>query len=424
MSRTQPDLLGKIKVTRQLASWLDTCVRCGACAEACHIFRAMPEARHIPSYKAERFRRVYRRYHTWIGRKLPWLVGARDLTEEFLEEFRDLVYQCSMCRRCAMYCPFGVDNAVLIRALRTMLVAAGKAPASLQEVTATNLRTGNNLGLTREKFFERVEFINELLREETGNPGASLPVDRRGAQVLFMPTPLQLMKYVGVIVATAKVFRAAGVDWTLSSNHFDASNFGLFIGDDGAARTMAGRVMGEAERLGAKTLVITECGHAYRVAKLFASGWLQRKFPFQVKSILEVAADLVRSGRLRLRPEANREPVTYHDPCQLARNGGVLEEPRLLLGAACADFREMTPNRSANWCCGGGGGLAAVVEPELVNVRVKSGRLKADQVRATGATLLATACDNCKLTLQGLSEHYGLGVQVVGVMELVARAMA
>ncbi len=307
--------------------------------------------------------------------------------------------------------------------MRTMLVAAGKAPGSLKEVTDTNLQTGNNLGITREQFQERIEFMNELLQEETGDPAAEIPVDREGAEILFMPTPLQLMKYVGVIVSTAKIFRAAGLDWTLSSRHFDASNFGLFIGDDAAARTMAGRVMEEAERLGVKTLVITECGHAFRVAKIFAGGWLQKKFPFQVRNVLEVVAEIIRDDRIRLDPKANPEPVTFHDPCQLVRNSGVIEEPRVALNAACADFREMTPNRAANWCCGGGGGLAAVTEPQLVEVKMKSARPKADQIRATGAKLVATACDNCKLQLQAINEHYGLGVEITGVVDLVARAM-
>ncbi|MEM4790709.1 MAG: (Fe-S)-binding protein, partial [Thermofilum sp.] len=177
-----------------------------------------------------------------------------------------------------------------------------------------------------------------------------------------------------------------------------------------------------AKSLGVKVVVITECGHAYRVMKHLAPKWLGEEFPFEVKSIVEIIDEYIREGRIKLRKEAIKEPVTYHDPCQLARNGGVIEEPRRVLKAAVLDFREMTPNGEKNWCCGGGGGLVAV--PDFEELRVKTGKKKAEQVRATGARIVTTACENCKAQLKLLSERYNLGVQVVGVMDLVAEALS
>ena len=409
------------KINRPLALYLDICAHCGLCADACHLYKATGDVEQIPAFRADQLRKLYKRHFTILGRYLPRLVGAEDLSVEAMERFQRLAYQCTACRRCTLYCPFGIDNASFVSAMRALLSEVGMVPAGIQEAADNSLAKGNTMGLTSEQYLDRIEWLEEELQDELDDDDLTIPLDKVGARCLFIPTPLQLMKFPSVILSTAKIFRAAGEDWTMSSRVFDATNFGLFAGDSQAATTLAGRLAEEVERLEAEMLVLPECGHAYWVMKKAAETWLKRQLPFTVKSIIEVVADFVSEGRLKLDPSVNAEPVTYHDPCNLGRKGGLLDEPRLALRAAVTDFREMTPSGEQTWCCGGGSGVIAVQEWD--QIRLAIGQPKADQIRGTGARVVATACDNCKLQLLDFDEHYDLDVRVTGVVDLVANAL-
>ncbi len=404
-----------------LATYLEACTHCGLCAEACHLYRADPADKHIPCFKADTVRRVYQRYRTPTGRVLPWLLGLGDLDEETLDAWVEPVFQCTLCRRCSIECPLGIDNAAMIATARAILTKAGKAPPTLVEHGRLSCEVGSPLGLTREAFLERMEWIEEELQEELDDDDVTLPIDRAGAEILFIPASIELMKYPRSIQACCRLFRAAGVSWTMSSTCYDVTNFGVFLGDSEISRAIATRDVEEAKRLGISTVVTSECGHAYRALRWEAPDWLQESLPFTVKNILELADEWLAEGRLELDPSVNPEPVTYHDPCNITRNGGVIEEPRRLLAAAAEDFREMTPNRERNWCCGGGGGFHSM--PEYQDVRLGSGRMKAEQVAGTGARIVATACANCHLQLSDLSDHYELGVECASVTELLAKAL-
>lgn len=403
------------------STYLEACTHCGLCAEACHLYRSDPVPRHMPCVKADTVRRVYQRHFTPLGRLFPWLYGVRDLSGEELDSWAETVYQCTLCRRCTIECPLGIDNASLISIGRQILVRTGRAPATLAEHARLSCEAGSPLGVTREQFLERVRWMAQELRDELEDEAFALPLDVHGAEYLFIPASIELMKYPRSLMACFRILRAAGVRWTLSSRRYDVTNFGVFLGDPDVARSIARLDADEAERLSVKTLVTSECGHAYRVLRWEAPDWLGKPLAFEVKNIVELADEWVRAGRIRLDSRANRAPVTYHDPCNITRNGGVIEEPRRLLHAAVAEFREMTPNRERNWCCGGGGGFHSM--PEYEDVRLRSGLMKAEQIRATGAAVVATTCANCQLQLGDLSEHYGLGVCCVSVTDLVAGAL-
>ncbi len=210
-----------------------------------------------------------------------------------------------------------------------------------------------------------------------------------------------------------------GEDWTLSI--YEASNYGVFLGDASRAKEIARRIVDEAKSLGVKEIVISECGHAYYAMRWTAPTWFGDEFTFSVRSIVEVLAGYIKQGRLQLDPTANPEPITYHDSCNLGRKGGVLEEPSFILHAVTADFREMTPNREEAYCCGGGSGLVAL--PEAVEVRMLAGKPKAEQIKRSGARVVAAACENCRLQIGDLSGYYGLGVGVTALADLVLRAM-
>ncbi|MCI0443746.1 (Fe-S)-binding protein [bacterium] len=393
----------------------------GLCADACHLFRADPVAKHIPSFKADTIRKVYQRYFTPTGRWFPWLLGLKELSEEVLDDWVEPVFQCTMCRRCTIECPIGIDNASLIATARQILNKAGKAPETLVEHARLSCEVGSPLSITREKFLERIEWIQEELRDDLENENFTVPVDIIGADYLFIPASIELMKYPQTVQSCFKILHFAGVKWTLSSIRYDVTNFGVFLGDPEIAKTIAKRDIEEAKKLGIKTLVTSECGHAYRALRWEAPDWFQQPMPFEVMNIIELADQWVAHGKLKLNPNSNSKPVTYHDPCNITRNGGIIEEPRRLLHEGVQEFREMTPNRERNWCCGGGGGLHSM--PEYKEVRLQSGLMKANQIKATDAKVVATACANCQLQLNDLNEHYKLGVECVSVTDLIANAL-
>src|SRR3990170_4382936 len=320
---------------RRVLAALEVCARCGICADSCHVFASTGEFQDTPTARSEAVRRFYRRRHDPLGQIFPWWVRAKDATEEDLDALTEAAFAtCTLCQRCAMNCPLGVDTALIMKAARAMLTAVGKAPEMLVQLADAAIVRGENPDLFREVYKE---------------------------------------------------------------------------------------IVAEATRLGVKQIVLTECGHAYAALRWEAPNWFGRDFPFRVRSIVDVLAEYIQQGRLPLDPSANPEPVTYHDSCNLGRKGGLLEEPRIVLRAVAQNFREMTPNRAEAYCCGGGGGLVAI--PEWEEKRLRAGRKKAEQIRACGAPVVATSCENCFLQIRDLSEHYNLGVEVTGLMELVVNAL-
>jgi Fe-S oxidoreductase len=214
------------------------------------------------------------------------------------------------------------------------------------------------------------------------------------------------------IVPAAAILNAAGISWTLSS--FEAVNFGAFVGDPARTKTIAGRIIAEAERLKVKEVAIVECGTAYRVMKQQTG-----KHSFEVVAFIELIARYIREDKIRL-DKTVVDKITYHDPCQVARNGGVYEDPRFVLRSLADNFIEATPNREMNWCCGGGGGLVAMGELEF---RMKSSKVKVEQIRNTGATSICTICENCHSQLTDLNEYYHLGLKVESLTNLAAHAL-
>lgn len=414
------ELLGD-KVKGPVETSLDICAHCGICADSCHLYAGTGDVEQIPSARAQQLEKVYKRYYSKLGQIAPRLVGAEDLDEEVLNRLQRMAYQCTLCRRCALYCPFGIDNATMVASIRSLLAEAGRVPPALQEHADTAYEKGNTLAISDEQFLDRIEWFEEELQDAVDDEKATIPLDIHGARLLFVPTPIQIMRFPSVIISAAKIFYAVGEDWTMSTLRFDGTNFALFTGEESKRNEMAQRLVDEMERLGARVLVLSECGHSYWAMKYAAESWLGKPLPFEVVNIVELLAEYISGGRLKLDSSVNVGTVTYHDPCNLSRKGGLLQEPRGCLKAATQDFVEMNPCAEQAWCCGGGGGVITI--PQYDEVRLAAGKPKAEQVRESGAEVVATACDNCKLQLMELSEHYGLEVSVVGVVDLVAEAL-
>jgi len=403
------------QLNQPLETALEACARCGLCAEACHYYRAEPRAEHIPAYRAERLRDVYRSEHDFISRLFPVWTRATKLDEPTLVKLTEIAFsQCTLCRRCTINCPLGVDTPLIMRAIRAMATVAGTAPEILVMLADAAIEKGRDPSFYKEMFLEQIRDMEAQLRDITGDPDAVIPVEKQGARILYVP-----LAGAHTILPPAVVFNAAKADWTLSI--FEAANYGVFLGDVNRAKQVAKRIVDEANRLNVKEIVIAECGHAYASYRWDVPNWFPGEFNFKVRSMIEVLAEYIQAGKIKVDPDAIPESITYHDSCNLARSGGLLEEPRYVLNKIARDFREMTPNRAEAICCGGGGGLVALAE--YAERRIAAGRPKADQIKNTGARVVVAACENCRLQIGDLNEHYGLNIKVNAMTDLVVRAM-
>ena len=328
---------------------------------------------------------------------------------------------CTMCGRCSTHCSIGVDVPFLVRNARSMLVEMDLVPEGLQSTVDAAINTGNNMAITREEFVDTLEWLEEDLRMEVGDDRATIPLDKNGTRVFYTLNPREPKFFPLSISAMAKIYYAAGEEWTISTNIYDVTNYAYYSGDDHSARELTERLYREMEKRKAEVLVLAECGHGSRSIRWEGPEWIEKPYPFEVITVIELLADYIRTGRIKLDPSRNREVVTLHDPCNLVRSGGVIEEQRYILNHAVTNFVEMIPNRINNYCCGGGGGQLSM--SEFNERRLSSGKLKADQIRKTGAKIVAAPCHNCIDQLMGLNNEYKLGVEIKTIGEIVADAL-
>ena len=396
-----------------IASFFSSCVHCGLCAEACLFYTETGDAQYTPIRKLEPLRRLWQQEYTLLG-KLGGLVGLnRPVTDDELAEWAPLVYDsCTLCGRCAMVCPVGNDLTYMIRKMREGMVAAGHAPEGLVTATQRAITSGSPAGVkwvTVEAQIKRVQKQH----------GFEVPVDREDVDYLVLMSSWEILNFPEYLAAVGRILNAAGKTWTLAKDAYEATNSGIQIGSSDLARELVSRIVHAAERLQAKCVISPECGHAYTAIRWDSANLIGRPLTFEVKHILEVLDDLRAQGKLRLKPEKSlSQPLTYHDPCQISRRGGVVEQPRTLLGACASDFREMTDTGTMNWCCGGGGGVSANERAE--HLRLTAFKKKKAQIEELGVKTLVTACANCRVVMEEALEHYGMDVEMLGLTEVVA----
>jgi Fe-S oxidoreductase len=317
------ELLGKY---RSLPVFLDACVKCGACTDKCHYYLGTADPKNMPVARQDLLRKVYRRYFTLAGKYFPKLVGAVDLTQEVLDDWYSYYHQCSQCRRCSVFCPYGIDTAEISMAAREIMDAVGKGQKYCNEIIGKVFRIGNNLGLPQAALADTLEGLEEDVESDTG-VRVRYPLDEEGAEVLLVTPSADFFAepHVDGLVGYGKVFHQAGIRWTLSSHASEAANFGMFIGSYENARKISLRIREAALELGVKRIVMGECGHAWRVAYSFLNtfagpfDFLDPRYPVP-QHIVEVTHDLIQRGALTLDKSANDERrVTYHDSCNVAR---------------------------------------------------------------------------------------------------------
>ncbi len=412
------------KGPRVLKLYMDSCARCGTCATVCPVFYGEPTEEYNPVLRTDLVRSIYRRHNTLAGKLLGNLAHARDYEDGDVDRWVEAFYACTGCRRCATYCPMGIDNSVVTRKGRAIIESLGLTPETMKKVVDISLETGNTDGASPEAFKAAIEFLEEEMNDEHGIE-IPIPVDKEGVRYLYVPPSGDVLVNPEATTGIAKVFYVLGMadDWTMSSHYFDGANYGLFTGSDADMKADNKPYVEEAKRLGVKTMFMGECGHAYRIMKMIMEpGKWWGELPFEIVNCMEWTAERIEAGELEFDKSKNSVPVTYHDPCNFGRSCDITEAPRTILRATCADLREMTPNRGENWCCGGGGGLSAMDDIHEFRMTV-SGTKKVEQIKETGAKYVAAACSNCKRQLMQLVEYHEMDVAVGGVHDMLSRSI-
>jgi Fe-S oxidoreductase len=407
----------KEQLDARVVSYFSSCVHCGLCADACLFYTETGDPRYTPIYKLEPMRKVWRQEYTFWGKLAAKLGLSKPLTEEDLANWEELIYDgCSLCARCTLICPVGIDLVYMIRKEREGMVASGYAPDDLKGAAERAVKIGSPMGVTKDTLLA-------ALRHAEKEGGVELPLDRPGVDYMALLSSMEIMNFPEYMVGLASIFEQAGVSWTISTDAYEATNSGIQIGDSKVAAQLVQRVVDAAEKLGVKYVISPECGHAYTAIRWEGPNLIGREFPFKVIHILELLDELRRDGKLKTEGHVD-ERLTFHDPCQLVRRGGVVEQPRSLLGMVATDYVEMADHGVMNWCCGGGGGVSANERAEPL--RAKVFQRKKRQLEGLGIQTLVTSCANCRIVLEdGLEENeMEADIEVVGLTELLADRLA
>ena len=392
------------------AAYLDACIHCGMCAEACHYYVATGDPQYTPVWKLEPFKQAYKREAGPLAPLYRLFGLKKKVTVEQLEEWQHLLYDsCTVCGRCSLICPVGIDIATLVSMARHGMYKAGLVPHELHAVAERAEVDGSPLGITPKLFEQRLEWMED-------EHEVDININQEKADVLAVMSSIEIQKYPDAMAATAKILNAMGESWTFRTDGFEATNFGLLSGNLELQRKNSMRVIETAIKVGAKLVLLPECGHAYMALRWMGANIYGKPLPFKVQHVSEYLADALNSGKLKVKKVD--KSVTFHDPCQVSRRGGATQAPRDVMRHLGVDFREMQNGGDYNWCCGGGGGVVTIHRAD--ELRYKVFKLKMDQVEATEADALLSSCANCRQSFDDAQNHYNWKYTAESLLELVA----
>ncbi len=433
---------------RTLKVFMDICVRCGACADKCHFFIGSGDPKNMPVLRAELIRSVYRKNFTTGGKVLGLFAGARELTEDVLKEWWYYLYQCTECRRCSLFCPYGIDTAEVTILGRELTNLLGLNTDWIAAPVANCYRTGNHLGIQPHAYKDMLEFFTDEIEEITGIR-MEQDFNRKGAEILFITPSGDVFADPGTYTAMGYMMlfhylKSMGLDITWSTYASEGGNFGYFTSHEMAKRLNA-KMYAEAKRLGVKWILGGECGHMWRVLNQYMDTFngpadfleepvspitgtkFENAKATKMTHIVEFTADLMRHNKLKLDPSRNDQlTVTFHDSCNTARGMGFFEEPRYVIKNVVNNYYEMPPEtiREQTFCCGSGAGLNAGEDMEL---RMRGGLPRANAVKYVhekfGVNMLACICAIDRAVLPTSMEYWVPGVEVTGVHEMVGNAL-
>jgi Fe-S oxidoreductase len=405
----------KEMIDAPIASFFASCVHCGLCAEACLFYTESGDPKYTPIHKLEPMRRVYEQEYTLLGRVKKWLGLSRPVTDAELDAWRPLVYvSCTLCGRCSLVCPVGNEITYMIRRFREGMAVSGHAPEGLIGATTRTIEIGSPMGV-------KLPAVKAQMKHVEDETGLEIPLDREGAEYMVLLSSMEIMNFPEYLAAIARIFRQAGKTWTLCSEAFEATNSGIQIGVSDLARVIVMRIVTGAEKLKVRTVISPECGHAYTALRWEGPNLIGRPYAFDVQHVLEVLDEFRAQGLLRTEG-LDMSRLTFHDPCQIVRRGGVIDPQRNLLQLVAGNYVEMSDPGKMNWCCGGGGGVSA--NDDAAELRLVAFRRKKAQLDELGVETLVTACANCRIVIEEGLEHYQIQLPVVGLTELIAGRLA
>ncbi len=391
------------------AAHLESCVRCGMCANACHFYVSTGNPIYTPIHKLRPFEHGYHRHAGPFAPVYRLLGIAPKVTIAELEEWERLIYDaCTLCGRCTLACPMGIDIAELIKEARHGMFKAGLVPDRLQLMDRTT-RAWTSPATPADDFAD-------IVKEAGEEHGVEMRVDLDKADYLVTVAPAELTEHTKALADIAKILNKIGASWTYHTEGFEASNIGYIDGDTDLQKTMTLRLINTAKKIGAHTLILPECGHAYGAARWEAARWYGGKLPVRILHMTEFLQETVASGKVKLKPIG--QSVSFHDPCQLVRRGGVTKAPRDVLEALGTELKELENHGNLAWCCGGGGGVVSNTRADPI--RFKAFQLKQREVENAGAERFVTACGQCCITLEQGAKHFKWDKKVESLLELVA----
>jgi len=388
---------------------MESCVRCGLCAEACHFYIATGDAKYTPIYKLDPFRRAYLREASPFAPLVRALGLVRRPDMADLQQWLELLYDsCTLCGRCTVACPMGIDLAELVKEARHGMFRAGLVPERL----ALMDRTARLWGSTATPGDD----LPDILAEAAKQYGVQIPCDLAQADILVTAAPAELGDHTKALADAAKILNRIGVRWTMHQSGFDASNVGFNNGDLELQERLTRALIDTARKIGATTILLPECGHAYGAARWEAAKWYGAALPLRIIHMTEFLDELIADGRLRVNKIG--ETATFHDPCQIVRRGGLEAAARRVLGALGLELIELKDHGVTGFCCGGGGGV--VSNQRAAPLRHKVFEMKKKQVEASGAKRFVTSCGQCRITLAMGAKQTHWDKPAESLLELVA----
>jgi Fe-S oxidoreductase len=389
---------------------LESCIHCGICADACHYYIATEDPQYTPIWKVEPFKQAYKRETSALAPLYRLFGFKREVTADQLAQWQHLLFDsCNMCGRCSLICPMGIDVAALIEQSRHAMFEAGLAPKELYEKAAHQQLTGQPES-SIEPYREQLLAIGKRF-------GVDIPLDKPQADLMLCVPRTDIEQYPSAVAALARVMSNLGMSCTFRSAGLVAENYGYFAGAKHWQRDISLRLIEQAIACGAKILLLPECGHAYTALRWEAADLYGKALPFKVLSVTEFLADELKAGRLKL-ARASGSKVTFHDPCQLVRKGGVNDAPRELLKAMSVELAEMENHGGFSFCCGGGGGVIDI--QQAAPLRYRTMEVKMREIDATGAPTLLTSCSDCRRTFDDAQVHFDWDKKPNSLLELVA----
>jgi len=401
----------RAEVDGPVAAFFSSCVHCGICATACPFYVETGDPKYTPILKVEPLRRVWSSEFTLWGRLMSTLGLTKKVTDEMLAEWEELVYDsCSMCGRCSLVCPVGNDIQAMVRKTREGMVASGHAPEGLIAASVRAVQTGSPMGLQWKTLQVQIEHVQS-------STGLEVPVDKQGVDYLAMLSSMEVINFPEYLEAITKIFHRAGVTWTLSTECFEATNAGIQIGNKDVAALLVQRIVDAAVKLGVKTVISPECGHAFTAIRWEGPNLIGKPYPFEVVHIIELLDQLRASGRLKTEGKES-DRLSMHDPCNLARKSGVIDQQRNLVNLVAENFVDLKEHGKFQWCCGAGGGVSSNERADAI--KMAAFKRKKAQIEEVSPERMVTMCATCRTQLEEGLEEFNMDIPVVGLTEMIA----